>query len=80
VICLLWIDANNTFETYYFEGICKGKISTEMMGEKGFGYDPIFVPEGSSKSFAQMSMEEKNVFSHRQKAVTQLFEFLAKNK
>jgi XTP/dITP diphosphohydrolase len=47
-----------------------------MEGEKGFGYDPIFVPEGSIKSFASMTMEEKNKFSHRQKAVTQLFEFL----
>jgi XTP/dITP diphosphohydrolase len=47
-----------------------------MHGEKGFGYDPIFIPEGSDKSFAQMSMEEKNNYSHRQKAVTQLFTFL----
>jgi XTP/dITP diphosphohydrolase len=47
-----------------------------MHGEKGFGYDPIFIPEGSSKSFAEMSMDEKNNYSHRQKAVTQLFEFL----
>jgi XTP/dITP diphosphohydrolase len=71
VICLLWEN-----QTYYFEGICKGLISTTMQGEKGFGYDPIFIPEGAEKSFAQMSMEEKNKFSHRQKAVTQLFEFL----
>ena len=71
VICLIWEG-----QTYYFEGICKGHISISMQGEKGFGYDPIFVPEGSNKSFAEMSMEEKNRFSHRQKAVTQLFEFL----
>lgn len=71
VICLIWEN-----QTYYFEGICKGQISTTMQGEKGFGYDPIFIPEGAEKSFAQMSMEEKNKFSHRQKAVTQLFEFL----
>ena len=55
---------------------CKGYIAHEMHGEKGFGYDPIFIPEGSNKSFAQMSMEEKNKYSHRQKAVTQLFTFL----
>lgn len=71
VICLIWEN-----QTYYFEGICKGHISTIMQGEKGFGYDPIFIPEGANKSFAQMSMEEKNKFSHRQKAVTRLFEFL----
>ena len=71
VICLIWEN-----QTYYFEGICKGQISTTMQGEKGFGYDPIFIPDGADKSFAQMSMEEKNTFSHRQKAVTQLFEFL----
>ena len=73
VICLIWEG-----QTYYFEGICKGHISISMQGEKGFGYDPIFVPEGSNKSFAEMNMEEKNRFSHRQKAVTQLFEFSRK--
>ena len=71
IICLIWEN-----KTYYFEGICKGQIAHTMQGEKGFGYDPIFIPDGSDKSFAQMSMEEKNSFSHRQKAVTQLFEFL----
>jgi XTP/dITP diphosphohydrolase len=76
VICLLWQDANNELQTLYFEGICKGYIAHEMHGEKGFGYDPIFIPEGSDKSFAQMSMEEKNKFSHRKKAVNQLFTFL----
>jgi XTP/dITP diphosphohydrolase len=76
VICLVWGKENETKQTYYFEGICKGHIAFAMQGEKGFGYDPIFIPDGSTKSFAQMSMEEKNVYSHRQKAVTQLFEFL----
>jgi XTP/dITP diphosphohydrolase len=76
VICLLWQDASKGLQTYYFEGICKGRIAYEMHGEKGFGYDPIFIPEGSDKSFAQMDREEKNKFSHRQKAVSQLFEFL----
>jgi XTP/dITP diphosphohydrolase len=76
VICLLWLDASNVLQTFYFEGICKGHIAYEMHGEKGFGYDPIFIPEGSDKSFAQMSMEEKNNYSHRQKAVNQLFVFL----
>ncbi len=71
VICLIWEN-----KEYYFEGICKGSITTEMDGEKGFGYDPIFIPTGSTKSFAAMTMDEKNNFSHRQKAVTQLFSFL----
>ena len=73
VICLIWEN-----QTYYFEGICKGQILSNMQGEQGFGYDPIFVPEGASKSFANMTMEEKNTFSHRKKAVTQLFDFLGK--
>jgi len=71
VICLLW-----NKEVFYFEGICQGTIAETMHGAEGFGYDPIFIPEGSSKSFAEMTMEEKNKFSHRQKAVTQLFTFL----
>ena len=71
VICLLW-----NKEVFYFEGICKGTIAETMHGAEGFGYDPIFIPEGSSKSFAEMTMEEKNIYSHRQKAVTQLFTFL----
>jgi XTP/dITP diphosphohydrolase len=76
VICLIWKDANKGLQTYYFEGICKGKIAAEMHGEKGFGYDPLFIPDGADKSFAQMTMDEKNSYSHRQKAVSQLFEFL----
>ena len=71
VICLLW-----NKEVFYFEGICKGTIADNMHGGEGFGYDPIFIPEGANKSFAEMTMEEKNKFSHRQKAVTQLFRFL----
>jgi XTP/dITP diphosphohydrolase len=71
VICLVWEN-----QTYYFEGICKGQILTAMQGENGFGYDPIFMPDGASKSFANMTMAEKNTYSHRKKAVAQLFEFL----
>ncbi len=71
VICLIWEQ-----QEYFFEGICTGHIATEMHGEKGFGYDPIFIPDGADKSFAEMTMDEKNKYSHRQKAVTQLFEFL----
>jgi XTP/dITP diphosphohydrolase len=71
VICLLW-----NKEVIYFEGICKGHIAETMHGAEGFGYDPIFIPDGATKSFAEMTMEEKNNYSHRQKAVTQLFRFL----
>jgi len=65
---------------YLFEGICKGTILSNRQGEKGFGYDPIFTPEGSYKSFAEMTMEEKNVYSHRRKAADKLVTFLANYK
>jgi XTP/dITP diphosphohydrolase len=65
---------------YFFEGICEGNILEEQQGSKGFGYDPVFVPDGAEKSFAEMSMEEKNKYSHRQKAVSQLIDFLNKHK
>ncbi|MEX6687635.1 RdgB/HAM1 family non-canonical purine NTP pyrophosphatase [Danxiaibacter flavus] len=59
-----------------FEGICEGKILEAQRGSGGFGYDPVFVPDGSNKTFAEMTMEEKNVFSHRRKATDKLVEFL----
>ncbi|MFK7832487.1 MAG: non-canonical purine NTP diphosphatase [Winogradskyella sp.] len=61
-----------------FTGICKGTITEKKHGEGGFGYDPIFKPEGSIKTFAEMSLEEKNRIGHRGKAVQQLIEFLNK--
>ena len=61
---------------YLFEGICEGKIIEDQKGNRGFGYDPVFIPNGSYKTFAEMTMEEKNVFSHRRKATDQLIEFL----
>ncbi len=60
-----------------FEGICSGKIIDEPVGEKGFGYDPIFIPDGSTKTFAEMTMDEKNRFSHRKKAMAKLLSFLS---
>ena len=60
-----------------FEGICEGVILREPVGEKGFGYDAVFMPDESEKSFAQMEMEEKNVFSHRKKAMAKLISFLS---
>lgn len=59
-----------------FEGICKGEILKTKTGDCGFGYDPIFQPEGFEKSFAQMSQEEKGAISHRGKAVQKLMTFL----
>ncbi len=70
-ICL-----NLNGKQFLFNGICKGEISTQKQGEKGFGYDPIFQPEGFDKSFAQMTSEEKNTISHRGLAIQQLVEFL----
>lgn len=61
---------------HLFEGICKGTIIHEKRGSSGFGYDPVFIPEGSEKTFAEMSLEEKNVFSHRRKATDLLLAFL----
>lgn len=71
VVCLI-IDGEET----YFEGVCKGEILTAYQGEKGFGYDPIFRPNGFEESFAQMSMEQKNEISHRGLAVKKLIAFL----
>ena len=62
---------------YLFEGICEGNITEVQKGTKGFGYDPIFIPEGASKSFGEMDIEEKNIFSHRKKAVAKLIHFLS---
>ena len=61
---------------YLFEGIVKGKIIYTPQGEKGFGYDPIFVPEKYTTTFAQMSLYEKNKISHRSRAFQKLVQFL----
>lgn len=61
---------------YLFEGICEGRIIPERRGAGGFGYDPVFVPDGSQQTFAEMSMEQKNQFSHRKKATEKLVAFL----
>jgi len=59
-----------------FEGIVNGNILTEKHGEKGFGYDPIFCPEGEARSFAEMSLEEKNTMSHRARAFAKMIDYL----
>lgn len=63
-------------QEFLFEGVCKGTILLRETGSGGFGYDPVFVPEGAKNSFAEMTMEEKNKYSHRRKAMDALIEFL----
>jgi XTP/dITP diphosphohydrolase len=63
-------------EEYSFEGEVKGVITREKSGSGGFGYDPVFLPSGYDKTFAELSMEEKNQISHRGKAVRKLASFL----
>lgn len=65
-------------EVKTFEGIVNGTILTKQQGTDGFGYDPIFLPEGSDKSFAEMSREEKNQISHRGRALRKLIDYLRK--
>ncbi len=71
VICLI-MDG----ETYYFEGTVKGIITSEKRGTSGFGYDPIFIPDGGNKTFGEMTNEEKNEISHRSKAMKKMLEFV----
>ncbi|MCH7760745.1 XTP/dITP diphosphatase [candidate division TA06 bacterium] len=61
-----------------FEGVCRGRIGFEPKGEGGFGYDPLFIVEGIGKTFAEMTLEEKNQVSHRAKAMKKVMEYLKK--
>lgn len=61
---------------YFFEGICEGHILHKRKGSGGFGYDPVFMPEGAQKSFAEMTTKEKNQYSHRKKAADKMILFL----
>ncbi len=65
---------------YQFDGIAEGKITQSSSGEGGFGYDPIFQPQGHDRTFAMLSLEEKNEISHRGKAVKALLNFLRAGK
>lgn len=64
---------------YQFEGICEGHISETPSGHEGFGYDPVFIPAGANRRFAEMSLTEKNQYSHRKKAIAKLIDFLNNN-
>ena len=61
---------------YLFEGIVKGQIINEKRGDGGFGYDPVFIPDGKTLTFAEMELAEKNTISHRARAFEKLREFL----
>jgi XTP/dITP diphosphohydrolase len=71
---IIFLILNN--QEYYFEGVCTGTIISQPLGNQGFGYDPVFVPVGANKTFAQMTIEEKNKFSHRKKAMVKMVTFL----
>ena len=71
VICLIW-----NGETHYFEGVCNGRLLAEKRGTGGFGYDPIFVPDGYEQTFAELPLDIKNNISHRGKAVRDMVAFL----
>ena len=78
VIALIECEEGTTKpKTTCFEGIVEGHITKERHGSEGFGYDPIFVPDGYDKSFAELGNEVKNTISHRARAVAKLAEFLA---
>ncbi len=65
---------------HLFEGTVAGEITTARRGSRGFGYDPVFLPKNFDRTFAEMSMEEKNAISHRAQAVSKLIAFLKQNK
>ncbi|MCR5316547.1 MAG: non-canonical purine NTP diphosphatase [Bacteroidaceae bacterium] len=66
-------------QNYSFEGIVKGTIAKEKCGEEGFGYDPVFMPEGYNQTFAQLGSDIKNTISHRARAVSLLCDFLVQS-
>ncbi len=76
VIALIELGEDDTENVHLFEGIVEGHISTERQGNEGFGYDPIFVPEGYEKSFAALGETIKNHISHRARAVKKLADHL----
>ncbi|HPN29869.1 MAG TPA: RdgB/HAM1 family non-canonical purine NTP pyrophosphatase [bacterium] len=72
VVCCILPDG----ESHFFKGVCQGHIAFHIQGEEGFGYDPIFVPSGFSKTFGTLSEDIKNVVSHRASAFSQTRNFL----
>lgn len=78
VISLIVMEGDNPFcsREYQFEGEVRGRIGTEKQGSEGFGYDPLFIPEGYDRSFARLGEDIKNRISHRARAVRKLAEHL----
>lgn len=78
VISLIQMEGGNPVcsREYQFEGVVEGRIDREKHGSEGFGYDPVFIPEGYDKSFAELGEEIKNQISHRARAVKKLAEWL----
>ncbi len=74
IVCLIM-----NGQQFLFEGTIKGTIIAERRGDTGFGYDPVFIPEGSIKTFAEMTLPEKNIFSHRKMAIKKLVEYFEKS-
>ena len=72
--CVITLITNGI--AHHFEGIIRGKIIHQKQGSKGFGYDPLFIPDGYDRTFAEMNIEEKNPISHRGLAVAKMIEFL----
>jgi XTP/dITP diphosphohydrolase len=82
VLCVVGLpnmsgDGAGLQQPLFFEGIVAGEILTEMIGVDGFGYDPLFRPEGYEQTFAEMSANQKNALSHRGKAFAELMRFLS---
>ena len=76
VTVVSYYDGNSILQ---FDGILRGHISAESRGEKGFGYDPIFVPEGSDMTLSEMGIDLKNSLSHRSMAISKLISYLKRN-
>lgn len=74
VICLIWDE-----QEHYFEGTCHGTLAEKPAGDGGFGYDPIFIPEGYSQTFGQLPQDVKNKLSHRGEAVRKMVDWIKTN-
>ncbi|MEM3256906.1 MAG: XTP/dITP diphosphatase [Thermoplasmatales archaeon] len=74
ITCIAYYDG----DVHIFLGVKKGRISETARGSNGFGFDPIFIPEGSEKTYAEMSLKEKNLISHRSAAVSLFIDFIKK--